>query len=180
MKVISKSILAVLTGWSLALFVSLPVSLRADEAKTSITGGWAWSIMPPFSGLGEIIQLPSGNVHLRDVAASGVFSFTGGGVALNATITASINGNLDATLSGPIYGSTILTTVIDGVETVIFEGAFVGQTVGLLSEGKVMLSGRGPYVGMSLHFCFVEVPPMDVYTFEGYLLDGGISSPDNL
>jgi len=171
MKVISKAILAVLAGSSLALFVGLPVSLRADDAKTSITGGWAWSIMPPFSGPGEITPLPGGNVLLRGVAASGVFSFTGGGVALNATITASINGNLDETLSGPIYGSTTLTAVIDGVETVIFEGPFAGQSVGLLTEGNVMLQGRGPYAGMSLHFNFVEVPPMDVYTFEGYLLN---------
>jgi hypothetical protein len=180
MKVLSKSILAVLVGASLALFVSLPVSLRADEAKTAITGGWAWSIMPPFSGPGEIIPVPNGNVHLRDVAASGVFSFTGEGVTLNATITANINGNLDETLSGPIYGSTILTAVIDGVETVIFAGTFAGQSVGLLTEGKVMLQGRGPYAGLSLHFYFTEVPPMDVYTFEGYLLNEGNSSPGSL
>jgi hypothetical protein len=163
--------LTILAGLILALVVSVPASLRADDAKTAISGGWAWSIVPPFTGPGEIIPLPSGNVHLRGVLASGVFSFTGEGIALEATITATINGNLDETLSGPIYGSTILTDVIDGVETVIFEGAFAGQTVGLLSEGKVMLQGRGPYAGMSLHFDFVEVPPMDVYTFEGYLLN---------
>ena len=171
MKATVKKHLTIWAGLILALVVNTPVSLRADDAKTTITGGWAWSIMPPFSGPGEVIPLSSGNVHLRGVVASGVLSFTGQGVALEATITASINGNLDETLSGPIYGSTQLTTIIGGNETIIFDGTFAGQSVGLLTEGKVMLSGRGPYAGMSLHFNFVEVPPMDVYTFEGYLLN---------
>ena len=170
MKATVKKHLTIWASLILALVVNTPVSVRADDAKTTIAGGWAWSIMPPFTGPGEIIPLPGGNVHLRSVAASGVLSFTGQGVALEAIITASIDGNLDETLSGPIYGSTQLTTTLDGKETIIFDGTFAGHSVGLLTEGKVMLSGRGPYAGMSLHFNFVEVPPMDVYTFEGCLL----------
>jgi len=170
MKFISKSLLTALAALNLALYLQLSATVHAGEVKTPIAGGWAWSIVPPFSGPGKIIPLPSGNVHLRDVAASGPISLTGSGIALEGILTTSISGNLDATLSGPLHGSTTLKSVIDGVETVIFEGVFTGKTVSLLTRGNVMLHGRGPCAGLSLHFQFVEVPPMNVYTFEGYLL----------
>lgn len=169
MKATLKKPLGILAGISLAFLINQPGTLCAESARIPLSGGWAWDIVPPFSGPGTIIPLPSGGVHLRDVLTSGSFSITGGGVALEATITASINGNLDATLSGPLFGPVALTAVIDGEETIIFEGRFAADSVGLLTEGKVMLHGRGPYAGQTLHYSFVELPELNVYTFEGYL-----------
>jgi hypothetical protein len=126
--------------------------------------------MPPFTGPGELIPLPSGNFLLRDVLASGPISFTGSGVSFEGVLTASINGNLDETLSGPVFAPAVVTTTINGADVTVFVGFATVETIGLLSEGRVMLHGTGPFVGLTLHYSFVEIPPADVYVFEGYLL----------
>ena len=166
----SSPILALALFFTTLFTASLPANCSAAAPRTSVTGHWEWSMVPPFTGAGEIITLPSGNVLLRNVEAAGPFSFSGEGIEIDAIIRASINGNLDETLSGPVFGLATLTANVDGEETVIFAGPFVVDTIGLLSTGVGLLHGRGPFEGTVVHFEFEEIPPADAYTFTGYFL----------
>ena len=152
-------------------YLTLPAGVAmADDPRIPIVGGWEWSAVPPFSGAGEVIVLPSGHVRLRNVEAAGPIRFSGEGIDVEAKISSTINGNLDASFSGRVFGQGTLTAVIEGVETTIFEGPFAVDSIGLLTTGSGLMHGRGPYLGATFHFDFQELPVLDEYVFTGYYL----------
>lgn len=163
-----RTLLLALVTWSTIIINSI-----AGTSKAPVTGSWEWSEVPPFSGGGELTFLPSGNVLLRDVEAAGPFRLAGAGIDIEARITSSINGNLDDTFSGRLFGQAAVAAEVDGVETVIFEGPYAVESIGLLTSGSVMFHGRGAYQGTTLHIHFSELPALNAYEFSGWFLSTG-------
>lgn len=178
MKTITKTHLALLAAFSLALIAILPGTVSAHNDRDhgpnriAVTGGSDWSIIPvtltpPF------FFAPQGDdsVYIRNMPLVGRISLTGRHFALEGRISATLNGELDSTFSGPLWASITLTTTIDGVKTIIFEGNGSGPTVGLISTGVIKLEGRGPYQGSILDLEFAEIGDnTDTYTLKGLLV----------
>ncbi len=167
---------SLITSLTLALLLHASGTLRADDhadrvpKKTTVTGNFDWSLVPPNLGP-HLTPGTDGDLYLRHLPLAGKFTLTGTGVALDAKIHVDLNGELDTTGTGVMWGTTVINAVIDGVKTLIFEGAGSADTVGLVSIGKMTLSGRGPFAGSKLEFAFEEIGPgnSDTYTLKGQL-----------
>jgi len=176
MKVISKIQLSVGAGLILALLVSLPGLLSANDnpvpRKAAVTGVGGWNVVPANFIPQFLFGGTDGDTHIRHMPLVGDLSLTGDGVALNGKLTVDLNGELDATFSGPLWGEMTMTAKVDGVKTLIFVGRATADTVGLVTVGKIKLHGLGPYEGATLDLTFEEIGPgnTDTYNFKGYLL----------
>lgn len=165
-----------LAGLTLALLLSASGVLRAEgqsqgvPKKTAVTGNFDWTLVPPNLGA-YLIPGTDGDLYLRHLPLAGSFTLTGKGVALNAKIHVDLNGELDVTGTGVLWGTTVITATMDGAKTIIFEGSGSADTVGLVSIGKMSLSGRGPFADSKLEFTFEEIGPgnSDTYTLKGQL-----------
>ena len=109
---------------------------------------------------------------MRHMPLVGALRLTGNRVLIDSKISADFNSELDSTFSGPLWGEVTMTAVIGGVNTLIFKGQAEGNTVALVSVGKMKLIGRGPYEGATLNLTFDEIGPgnTDVYNWKGRLL----------
>ncbi|MCZ7634729.1 MAG: hypothetical protein M5U12_00815 [Verrucomicrobia bacterium] len=165
-----------LAGLTLALLLSSSGILRAEDQpqgvprKMAVTGNFDWSIVPP--NLGPFITPGTdGDLYLRHLPLVGNFTLAGKGVALDAKIHVDLNGELDGTGTGVVWGTTVITATIGGAKTIIFQGSGSADTVGLVSVGTMTLSGRGPFADSKLEFTFEEIGPGDsnTYNFQGSL-----------
>ena len=178
MKVISKIQLSVGVGLILALLVSLPGLLSANDnhvpRKVAVNGVGGWNVVPPNFTPQFLFAGTDGDTHIRHLPLVGDLSLTGDGVTLNGKLTVDLNGELDSTFSGPLWGEMTMTTKVDGVKTLIFAGHATADTVGLVSIGKMKLHGLGPYEGAALDLTFEEIGPgnTDTYNFKGVLIQG--------
>src|SRR5262245_3936079 len=141
-----------LAGLILAVLMSLVGTGFAQDASTgehgpirvAVTGRFDFSIvpenLPPYLTSGT-----DGDLYLRDMPAVGKFALAGRQVAIDAKFSAQVNGEFDATGTGVIWGTAIMTTTVDGRKTIIFDGEYTGNTVELVAAGRVSLKGRGPY-----------------------------------
>jgi hypothetical protein len=182
MNTIKTNRLTLVTGLTLALLVGLGATVapkdrdnpNRDPARKAVTGGFDWSIVPP-NLPAYIIPGTDGDLYLRNAPLVGTFALTGRGITLDPTstkISVQLSGELDPnTFNGVLWTPAVLTATIDGVKTIIFEGAATADTVGLVSTGKATLTGRGPFEGTKLEFTFEEIGPgnSDTYTLTGYL-----------
>jgi len=177
MKATAKKHLIILAGLSLALLISLPSLSSADgrrdrgPRKAAVTGGFGWNIVAPAFTPQFLFAGTDGDTHIRHMPLVGNINLTGRGVTLNGKITGDLNGELDPTFSGPLWGECSITAMIDGVKTLIFEGRFTADAVGLVSIGKIKMDGRGRYEGATLELTFEEIGPgnTDTYNCKGHL-----------
>jgi hypothetical protein len=177
MKSIAMNHLASLAGLTFSLLISVSGTLHADDqhngarGKTAVSGNFDWTIVPPNLGP-HIIPGTDGDLHLRHLPLVGKFTLNGKGVVLEAKIHVDLNGELDPTGTGVVWGPGTITATIDGVKTIVFEGQGTANEVNLVAVGKMSLSGRGPYEGSNLELTFEEIGPGDsnTYTFTGCLI----------
>ena len=178
MKATVKKHLTILAGLSLALLISLPSLLSANDKhdrgprKTAVSGRLGWNIVPPAFTPQFLFAGTDGDTHVRHMPLVGNINLTGRGVTINGKLTADFNAELDSTFSGPLWGEVTITATIDGVKNLIFEGRFTADSVALASIGKIKLQGRGPYEGATMELRFEEIGPgnSDTYNCKGYLL----------
>jgi len=177
MKVISKIQFTVGAGLILALLSSLPGQLSANDQrdhgprKTAVAGVGGWNIVPANFTPQFLFVGTDGDTHIRHLPLVGNLNLSGDGVTLNGKLTVDLNGELDSTFSGPLWGEVTITAKVDGVKTLIFEGRATADTVGLVSIGKMKLCGLGAYEGATLDLTFEEIGPgnTDTYNFKGSL-----------
>ncbi len=177
MKAFKKKQLTLLAGLSLALLVSLPGLLSANDKhdhgprKATLTGVGGWNIVPASFTPQFLFVGTDGETHLRYMPLVGDLNLSGDGVTLNGKLSVDLNGELDSTFSGPLWGEMTMTARIDGVKTLIFQGQATADSVGLVTIGKVKLNGMGPYEGATLDLTFEEIGPgnTDTYNFKGRL-----------
>lgn len=177
MKNLITSRLINLAALTLGLLVWPADTLCADDhsggvqGKTAVMGGFDWSIVPPNLGP-HIILGTDGDLYLRHLPLVGRFTLNGKGVALEAKIHVDLNGDLDTTGTGVVWGPGTITATLDGVKTLIFEGQGTAHEVNLVAIGKLSMDGRGPFEGWKLELAFEEIGPGDsnTYRFKGSLM----------
>lgn len=173
MRTSTKTRLAGVAGLAFVLLLSQATQLRADNhpQKKAVMGYIDWSLVPVNLGP-YLIPGTDGDLYLRHLPLAGSFTMTGEGVSLQARIHVDLNGELDVNGNGVVWGTTVITTTIDGIRTLIFEGTGSAQEAALVSKGTMSLSGRGPYQGTKLEFLFQEIGPgnTDTYNYTGYLM----------
>ncbi|HEX5222609.1 MAG TPA: hypothetical protein VFZ59_23845 [Verrucomicrobiae bacterium] len=155
----------------------LPVIFAQDSpdrspGRVEVTGNFDWSIVPanlipPFVLVGT-----DGEFYVRHLPLVGKITLTGRSVSIEGKISADFNGELDATFTGPVWAAVTITGTVDGKKVLLFEGNATGDTVALVSTGKITLNGRGPYEGSKLEMEFTENGPgnTDTYSFTGALI----------
>src|SRR5262245_41927183 len=117
---------AILAGLSLALLAGLSGPVSADDdhddnrKKIAVTAYSDFAIVPP--NLGLLIPGTDGDLYSHRLPLVGRFIMSGSGVSLDAKIHFDVSGELDATGTGVFWFPTTITTTIDGVKTIIFEG----------------------------------------------------------
>lgn len=178
MKTTAKKRLTILAGLGLALLVTLPGLLSANENRgrgpkmAVLSGVGGWDIVPPAFTAQFLFVDADLNTHARHMPLVGALKLTGNGVIIDSKISADFNAELDPTFSGPLWGEVTMTAKVGGINTLIFEGRANGDLVGLVGAGKIKLIGRGPYLGATLDLTFVEIGPgnTDNYNWTGRLL----------
>jgi hypothetical protein len=178
MNAITKKRFAIFAGLNLALIAALLGTVSANDErdnnpfKTVVTGQSDWSIIPAAFTPQFIFYGTDGDIYIRHMPLVGQIALGGGDFALQGKISADLNGELDSTFSGPLWASITITTTIEGVKTIVFEGTGSGPTVGLVSTGVIKLEGRGPFEGATLEFEFTEIGPgnTDTYNLKGVLI----------
>ena len=177
MKTITSFRLVHVAALTFGLLTCGAMNVQADNqnhgarGKTAVTGGFAWTIVPSNLTPQFVFVGTDSELHIRHLPLVGPIQIVGNGINIEGKATADMNGELDATLTGVIWGEATITAKVNGVKTIIFEGRFHADTVGLISNGKVTLRGRGPYEGRTLEFDFEELGPehTDNYTLKGAL-----------
>lgn len=172
-----KKHLIILAGLALGLVVSLTGLLSANEnhghgpRNNAVSGVGGWNIVPANFTPQFLFVGTDGDTHIRHLPLVGNLNLSGDGVTLNGKLTVDLNGELDSTFSGPLWGEVTITAKVDGVKTLIFEGRATADTVGLVSIGKMKLCGLGAYEGATLDLTFEEIGPgnSDTYNFKGSL-----------
>ncbi len=163
-----------LTNLTLALLIGASATLYAEShrdgvpRKIAVTGNFDWTLVPPNLGP-YLIPGTDGDLYVRHLPLAGKFTLIGKVVSLDAKIHVDLKLELDVAGTGVVWGTTVITGTIDGAKAIIFEGSGSADTVGLVSIGKMTLSGRGPFEGAKLEFTFEEIGPgnSDTYTFKG-------------
>jgi hypothetical protein len=164
-------------GLTLALLLSASGMLRAEgqpprgvPKKTAVTAYGDFSIVPPDLGP-YVIPGTDGELYVQGLPLVGRFNLTGRGIALEAKMHVNFSAELDVTGTGVAWFSVVITTTIEGVKTIAFEGQGSATEVNLVSTGKVSLAGRGSYEGSKLELTFEEIGPGDsnTYNFQGDL-----------
>ena len=143
----------------------------SEQSRIAVTAYGDFSIVPP--NLGPYLNVGTdGDLYVHDMPLVGRFQLSGTGVSIEAKFNISFSGELDVTGTGAAWFPITLTTTIDGVKTIIFEGRGNADEVNLVASGKVSLSGRGPYTGSTLELSFEEIGPGDsnTFNFRGHLL----------
>jgi hypothetical protein len=154
--------LPLLAALSLAWLALTPVEILAQKGPCrnskdiAVTGQSDWSIVPPAIPSEYVTFHDDGTVTIERLPLAGVFSITGDGTGLEATIKGVLSADLDPTLTGPIYGPLLLTQTVKGREVVIFEGRFFGRVDNLLASGLILFHGRGHYTGVTIAVSFLE------------------------
>jgi hypothetical protein len=165
-----------LTALSLAAWICVSSASAVDgEAtgvprRTNVSGNFDWTIVP--ANLGPyLIPGTDGDLYLRHLPLVGPFNFTANGTTVNAKIHVDLSGELDVTGTGVVWTPVTITSTVNGIKTMLFEGTAQGNEVALVATGTVSLQGRGPYSGSEMNFSFQEIGPGDsnTYTFTGTL-----------
>jgi hypothetical protein len=165
-----------LAGLTLALLLNAYGTLRAEDQpqgvprKTAVTAYGDFSIVPPNLGP-NLIPGTDGDLYVQGLPLVGRFNLTGQGIALEAKMHVNYSAAFDVTGTGVGWFPVTITTTIEGVKTIVFEGQGSANEVNLVAVGKVSLAGRGPYEGSKLELTFEEIGPGDsnTYNFQGYL-----------
>jgi hypothetical protein len=170
-KLLKTAILTVAFATTVAVNPTVFAQETPDRSAVSIAvgGDSDWSIVPANLTPQFVFNGTDGNFYVRHLPLVGKITLAGRGVSIEGKISADFNGDLDATFSGPVWAPVTITAVVNGSNTVIFEGNASGTTVGLVSTGVIKLEGRGSFEGNKLEFEFVEKPPgnSDTYKLNG-------------
>jgi len=163
------------------LITSLTLVLLLGGAATPLHAGPApkhipvtaygdFSIVPPNLGP-YLIPGTDGDLYVQGLPLVGRFALTGKGLSLDAKMHVNLSGELDVTGTGVTWFPVTITSTIEGVKTIVFEGQGSANEVNLVAVGKVSLTGRGPYAGSKLELTFEEIGPGDsnTYNFQGHL-----------
>lgn len=166
MKTTPTNLASLLAGLTLTLLLGTVSPLHAEAApkRTAVTAYGDFSIVPPNLGP-YLIAGTDGDLHVQGLPLVGLFTLTGKGISLDAKMHVSLSGELDVTGTGVTWFPVTITTTIDGVKTIVFEGQGSANEVNLFAVGKVSLAGRGPYEGSKLELTFEEIGPGDSNTF---------------
>lgn len=175
MKKIPNKLIQTAAGFALVLSTVFPVQLHAGGGpkETAVTGYIDFSIVP--ANLGPYtIQGTDGDLYVRHLPLVGKFTLNGRGIKLDAKVHVDFSAEFDITGTGVAWFPVTITTTLNGVKTLIFEGQGNASEVSLVSVGNVSLKGRGPYEGMNLEFRFEEIGPGDsnTYNYKGVLMPG--------
>ena len=115
MKTTAKKHLTILPGLSLALLVSLPGALSANDNRDRgprmavVSGVGGWDIVPPNFAPQFLFAGTDGQTHVRHLPLVGYLKLTGNRVTIDSKISADFNSELDATFSGPLWGEVTMT-----------------------------------------------------------------------
>jgi hypothetical protein len=167
----SVCVLAVL---SIGLVVSIPGSVLARGTLTVVEG--RADLLDDVEGA-EPRSDSAGNLHFHQVLAQGDFSLQGDGIAIDGTQTLVLNGSVDRSFSGPFSGTFTVRTLLEGQDTVIWEGHVHGQVVHLIFTGRITAHGQGPFAGMLLQLDVQEddptpeTPNPETFDLTGWILD---------
>lgn len=163
----------VLSALIIGLVVSIPGSVLARATITAVEG-----LADLSDGVlgGEVWSDSAGNMHFQHFSEKGNFSLQGDEIDINGKQILVLNGKLNPSLTGPFSGTFTVSTIIEGQDTVIWEGRVHGQVVELIFTGRITAHGRGPFAGMLLHLGIQEdtsgpEPNSEIFNLTGWLLD---------
>jgi hypothetical protein len=149
---------------TLLLGAASQVQGQAVPKPNAVTAYGDFSIVPP--NLGPYLLVGAdGDLYLQGLPLVGRFTLNGKGISLEAKMHVNLSGELDATGTGVTWFPVTITTTIDGVKAIVFEGQGSANEVNLVAVGKISLTGRGPYEGSRLELTFEEIGPGDSNTF---------------
>jgi len=161
-----------LAGLTLTILLgaATPVHAWSAPKHIAVTAYGDFSIVPPNLGP-YLIPGSDGDLYVQGLPLVGRFALTGKGISLDAKMHVNLSGELDVAGTGVTWFSVTITTTIEGVKTIVFDGQGSADEVNLVATGKVSLTGRGPYEGSKLELTFEEIGPGDsnTFNFQGYL-----------
>jgi hypothetical protein len=140
----------------IALLVGIQSTALARPTKTAVTGT---GDLPPVPSTGVTWTDGAGNFHFRNLTFTGNVSLHGEGIAIQGTQTLVIDGYADPTQSGPFRGVYTIRAVVDGKDTILWDGRIEGFSMYAQSFANIVAQGQGPFKGTQLKLDFVENTP---------------------
>ncbi len=158
----------------IALLAGMQAPALARPSKITVTGT---GDLPPVPSSGATWTDGAGNFHFRGLTFTGSISLQGDSFAVQGTQTLVIDGYADSTQSGPFHGVYTIRAVVNGKDTILWDGHIEGFSMYTQSFANIVARGQGSFSDTQLKLDFVENTPTpqnpDPQTFQlvGQILD---------